>query len=239
MAKTAWLWILALLLWTMKPTFLEGFARLGRLGCSRVARQARGEGRRMEKARRDFVVDASTITTVIQAAANLGRVEEATLWFKKFEEYDLNATLESYTSMISAAAKKKQIAKAEKYFLEMQEKGIKPDDVAYGAWLAAISRTGDLQRAEKYFTMMQRDGLKPNSIVWGTMLTAAANSEQGYRAALEWFGRMEDANIKPSVRDYTSLINGAKKSGDLQAAETWTQSDPLGADIVGFECDPS
>lgn len=115
----------------------------------------------------DFVVDVWAINTVIQAAANPGRVKEATSWFTKIDEYGLNATLESYTSMISATAKKKQIAKAESYFREMQGKGIKPDDVAYGALLAAISRTGDLQRAEKYFTMMERDGLKPNRIVWG------------------------------------------------------------------------
>ena len=120
----------------------------------------------------DFQVEANTINTVIQAAANVGNVKEATSWFQKFSEYGLNATQESYTSMISATAKRRMVPEAEKYFQEMKAQEIEPDDVAYGALLSAFARVGDLDRAEKYFSMMERgsgsDDLKPNQIVLGT-----------------------------------------------------------------------
>lgn len=118
----------------------------------------------------DFQVEANTINTVIQAAANVGNVKEAKSWFQKLSEYDLNATQESYTSMISAAAKRRMVPEAEKYFQEMKAQEIEPDDVAYGALLSAFARVGDLERAEKYFNMMERGSgdLKPNQIVLGT-----------------------------------------------------------------------
>lgn len=119
----------------------------------------------------EFTVEPETINTVIQAAANVGDVKEAKSWFKKFEEYDLNPTLESYTCMISAVAKmaeKKMANEAQEYFQQMISQDIPPDTVAYGALLAAFARVGDIERAEQYFEKMEQDGLKPNKIVFGS-----------------------------------------------------------------------
>jgi pentatricopeptide repeat protein len=115
----------------------------------------------------EFVVETSTINTIIQAAANIGNVDSAEKWFKKIPEYGCNATVESYTGLISAYTKKRKVAKAEKVFKDMQVQEIEPDSVAYGALLSAFAGVGDLRSAEKYFSTMESARLKPNEIVYG------------------------------------------------------------------------
>lgn len=116
-----------------------------------------------------FVVEPSTINTLIQSAANMGNFQAAEAWFGKLLDYKLNATVASYTAVITAAAKNRKQKEAEEWFEAMQYDQIMPDTAAYGSVMSACANAGDVSRTESYFQRMIVHGLKLNPIIFGTV----------------------------------------------------------------------
>ncbi len=104
-------------------------------------------------------------------------------------------------------------------FKEYLNKSVKPAPLVVGVAITLCGKRGLTEMAFKlYREAKERRGLLLNRVTQSALLGAASKRKEYYRETVDLFRQLLALKMTPDIEDYTNLVTGAGKVGDLQTA---------------------
>lgn len=171
----------------------------------------------------EFVPDACTFNTLMNAHCVGGNVDEAVKIFKKMAELKVQPDSATYSVLIRSFCHKKDFERAEKLLDELEKEeillhddGCKPLVAAYNPIFEYLCGNGKTAKAEKVFRQLMRRGT-PDPPSYKTFIMGHCR-EGTFEAGHEILIWMLRRDFVPDVEIYESLIGGFLKTAKPKLA---------------------
>merc|ERR1711904_726072 len=112
---------------------------------------------------RGIAADVISYSTVINACASTGQVQNAAKWLTRMLKEGIAANVQSYSTVVSAFARKGNVKGAEQWLLPMLEEGVEPNVVSFNAVIAACVKSNNGDKALEWLDKMRACDVPPNS----------------------------------------------------------------------------
>ncbi|KAJ4914078.1 Pentatricopeptide repeat-containing protein [Raphanus sativus] len=173
----------------------------------------------------NFKPSSVTLVTVLMACANTGSLERGQKIHRYITETEHEMNLSLTTALIDMYAKCGQLEKSRKLFNAADQK----DAVCWNVMISGYGMHGDVESAIELFEHMEASVIEPTGPTFLALLSACTHAglvEQGKGL----FHKMEQYNVKPSLKHYSCLVDLLSRSGSLEEAEATVMSMPFSPD---------
>mmetsp|Transcript_67479 Transcript_67479/g.161926 ORF Transcript_67479/g.161926 Transcript_67479/m.161926 type:complete len:953 (+) Transcript_67479:151-3009(+) len=172
--------------------------------------------RAMSKVGQDLSKNASAISTLIKACAQLKEARLAVDIFEEVKDACVVAKV-AYNTLIDAVVRQGDMSRATEIFKHMGLKAVTPDLITYSTLIKGHCARGDLEQGLMLLSQMQRLGIKPDQILFNSILDGCAHKQM--RTLTEMvLGDMEKAGIAPSNFTLSILVKLYGRCNDLSKA---------------------
>ena len=174
----------------------------------------------------NFKPSSITLVTVLMACANTGSLERGQKIHRYITETEHDMNLSLTTALIDMYAKSGQLEKSRQLFNNADQK----DTVCWNVMISGYGMHGDVESAIELFEQMEEsDDVEPTGPTFLALLSACTHAglvEQGKSLFL----KMQEYNVKPSLKHYSCLVDLLSRSGNLEEAEATVMSMPFSPD---------
>lgn len=181
------------------------------LACCRCGNLPAAQHWRSQMARDAVEPNEVTYKTLLQAACgSSGSVEEVKDLLAEMSNKDLDIDLQTTNILADAGVAKEWLS----------TRTLERDVYSFNAKIKAEVARGDLSGAQETFKQLVRE-VNPDLSTFGLLIKAFAKVNDHERA-LQWFQAINDFRLKPSVLQYTQLLQslgGEAQSGPGRAAK--------------------
>ncbi|XP_045790018.1 pentatricopeptide repeat-containing protein At4g01030, mitochondrial [Trifolium pratense] len=155
----------------------------------------------------DFKPDSCSVTSALQAVAELGLFKIGTEIHGYMMRTNLNYDVYVCTSLVDMYVKNHCLDKAHEVFRHAKNKNI----YAWNSLISGYAFEGLFGDAEKLLNQMEEEGLKPDLVTWNGLILGYSMRGR-VEEALTVINRIKSSGITPNVVSWTSLISGCSQN---------------------------
>ena len=142
----------------------------------------------------------------IGLARDPAHVDEAYFLLERLQSTDQLVPLQAANIIIEACARIPDLDRAFATWAELSKLGLSPDIDTYNSLLATCVRAREYSSARRLLNRMETEGVVPNANTYA--LRAALHVlQQEFQVAMNVYQQCKDAELKPPVAMYHTLIN--------------------------------
>ncbi|KAJ8421226.1 hypothetical protein Cgig2_005525 [Carnegiea gigantea] len=168
--------------------------------------------------------DASAMTSVISALAQLGRPDLANWITALVDQEGIERNERVLTALVDMHAKCGNIEEACQLFQQIPQ----PDVFPYSALITGLASHGHGMRALEVFGRMQKAKVEPDYITFVGVLNACSHMGLVEDGLKYWESMMNDYKIEPDADHYACVVDMLGRAGRLEQAYKMVQSMPMG-----------
>ena len=148
------------------------------------------------------------ITTLKESTKTFDEATEAVKIFLRAKSEGVEPSSFLYNALIGKLGKARRIDDCLFYFAEMRSRGVRPTSVTYGTIVNALCRVSDERFAEELFDEMESmPNYKPRPAPYNSMMQFYLTTKRDSSKVLEYYRRMQNRNIQPTMHTYKLLID--------------------------------
>ncbi|KAI4145523.1 MAG: hypothetical protein LQ340_006249 [Diploschistes diacapsis] len=148
------------------------------------------------------------ITSLKESTKTFDEATEAVKIFLRAKAEGVEPSSFLYNALIGKLGKARRIDDCLFYFAEMRSRNVRPTSVTYGTIVNALCRVSDERFAEELFDEMESmPNYKPRPAPYNSMMQFFLTTKRNSSKVLEYYGRMQSRNIKPTMHTYKLLID--------------------------------